>query len=62
MKYSANWLFGFLIGLKYETITDMANKIPQFQKYSEIIIKNTQKTFRSFQEWPHNFFMYIINK
>ena len=39
-KYSANFIdyLGFLIGLKYETITKIANKIQQFS--AEIIQKH----------------------
>jgi hypothetical protein len=47
-RYTANFIdyLGFLIGLKYETITKIANKVQQFP--AEIIQKN--KTYRSFWE------------
>jgi hypothetical protein len=46
MKYSANFIdyLGFLTGLKYETITQIANKIQQFPAE---IIQKTKLTFRS---------------
>jgi hypothetical protein len=70
-KYSVNFIdyLGFLIGLMYETITKIANKIQQFR--TEIIQKN--KHLGVFRSDKHgccffvkksdgvHFFMYIIS-